>query len=389
MQLLKISLCRKLIGSGTKLQDIVSSMDIDVYSLVESGGKEEVYKVLDSAYAAAEDIIPTKFKDYEYSHRDEYYMVRNNFYFLFTLAEKIKKEFFANPHVLQVTVGAAEAMRTEEYSHVHASRWKLAVRYRGKLSVQKEFPQIALNTDLTKMALHGDIYDIIYRFLDRIYETGELSEYQIINLTGQSCKIDIFRDALKEFIPGKLMRGGRGKAAEDFRLKLTCLDGAIRYVRDKRLGLAKVDTKAKSPLLPYELRATTHTGEDIVLLHPLQSKQVCGSVSRSLGSVELRLHLRNTRGEEKYVYHVLCAPDNFKTVTYEDIQEDYRKHISQDEVDAIENGEVRYFVWLESDMWAFSVVPVARENEQLQIGERQVLPFEVESWLVNFFDGTW
>jgi hypothetical protein len=315
-------------------------------------------------------------------------MVRNNLYFLFTLAEKIKKEFFANPHILHVTVGADLAYRSEEYSHIHAPRWKLAVRKKGKLTMLKEFPPVSLNAALTKMALHGDIYDIIYRFLDRIYEAKELAQYQIINLTGQSCKIDIFRDSLKEYMPGKLMRGGRGKSAEDFRLKLTCLDGAIRYYRDKRLGLAKVNIESKSPSLPYELRASTHSGEDIVLLHPLKSNQSFGSVSRSLGSVELRLHLLNTLGEEKYVYHIFCNPDEFTRVTYRDIDREYGRHISQSEVDVIENGEVRYFVWIESDIWAFSVVPVARKNEQLYIGEQQVLPFEKESWLVNFFDGT-
>ena len=389
MQLLKIALSHKFTGVGAKLQDIVRSMDADIYSSVESVGKKEVYKTLDEAYAAAEDIIPTKFKDYEYSHRDEYYMVRNNLYFLFMLAEKVKKEFFANPHILHVTIGSAPAHNSEEHSHVHAPRWKLAVRQRGKLSVQKEFPQISLNADLTKMVLHGDIYDIIHRFLDRIYETGKLSEYQIINLTGQSCKIDIFRDSLKEYLPGKLMRGGRGKNAEDFRLKLTCLDGAIRYVRDKRLGLAKVDIKSKSPSLPYELRAQAHSGENIVLIHPLKGEQNYGGVSRSLGSVELRLHLLNTLGEEKYIYHIFCEPDKFEAATYDKIEKKYGEHnISQAEVDAIENGEVRYFVWVESDMWAFNVVPVARKDEHLQIGERQVVPFEVESWLVNFFDGT-
>ena len=390
MQLLKVALAREITGAGVSLHDIAAGMDVDIYRMVEDQGVKDVYKVLDEAYAAAESVIPTRFKEYEFKNRDEYYMVRNNLYFLFTLAEKIKKEFFANPQILQVTIGNTPSWQGDERSHIYAPRWKLAARVKGKLGVQKEFPDISLNTVFVKTVLHGDIYDIIHRFFERLYESGELSGYQIINLTGQSCKIDIFRDSLKEYLPGKLMRGRREKGPEDYRLKLTCLDGAIRYISDKRLGYAKVEMQSSMPSLPYELRAFTHSGEEVVMLRPLSREQRNqGSISRSLGSVELRLHLLNTRGEEKHVYFIHCAPETFKAVTYEDIHIVYEEMIPQAEVDVIDNDEVRYFVWTNSGAWGFSVVPVSRKNQQLYIGEQQVLPFEDESWIVNYFDGTW
>jgi len=390
MQLLKIALARNFVGGNASLSDIAAAIDVDIYRMVEDQGVQDVYKALDEAYAAAESTIPTKFKDYEFQDRDDYYKVRNNLYFLFTLAEKIKKEFFANPQILQVTVGSMPSWQGEERAHIYAPRWKIAARVKGKLSPQKEFPQIALNTVFVKAVLHGDIYDIIHRFFERLYESGELGEYQIINLTGQSCKIDVFRDCIKEYIPGKLMRGKREKGPEDYRLKLTCLDGAIRYVSDKRLGYAKVSMESNAPAFPYELRGFTHSGEEVVLLEPLNSKQKIGSISRSMGSVELRLHLFNTRGEEKYVYSVHCQPETFKPVVYEEIEDVYGQLIPQAEVDAIDNGEVRYFIWADSGEWGFSVVPVFREaKDQVYIGQQQVFPFEHESWIVNYFDGSW
>lgn len=390
MQLLKIALAREFSASGASLHDIAASVDVDIYRMVEDQGVGEVYKVLEEAYAAAEQIIPTRFKEYEYQNRDEYYMVRNNLYFLFTLAEKIKKEFFANPQILQVTVGSASAYQGSGLSHIYAPRWKLAVRVKGRLAVQKEFPHLSLNTVFVKSVLHGDIYDIIHRFFESIYQTDELSRYQIINLTGQSCKIDLFRDSLKEYLPGKLMRGRREKGHEDYRLKLTCLDGAIRYVSDKRLGYTKVTMESKAPALPYELCAFTHAGDEVVLLRPLdRNKRNQGSVSRSMGSVELYLYLRNTRGEQKYVYSIYCDPLKFSPTRYVDIQERYGGCIPQAEVDVIENGELRYFVWIDSDAWGFSVVPVSRFKEELHIGDQQIFPFENENWIVHYFDGTW
>lgn len=390
MQLLKIALAREITGAGISLQEIAASVDVDIYRMVEDQGVKEVYKALDKAYAAAEAVIPTKFKEYEFQNRDEYYMVRNNLYFLFTLAERVKKDFFSNPQILQVTVGSAISYQGEDFCHIYAPRWKLAARIKGKLSVQKEFPLVVLNTVFVKSVLHGDIYDIIHRFFEKLYQSDELSGYQIINLTGQSCKIDIFRDSLKEYLPGKLMRGRREKGHEDYRLKLTCLDGAIRYVSDRRLGYIKVAMESKAPSLPYELSAFTHAGEEVVLLRPLDRKQQNqGSISRSLGSVELYLYLRDTRGEEKYVYSVYCEPDTFKAVTYEDINLLYNEQIPQAEVDIIDNGEVRYFVWADGGAWGFSVVPVSRTNDQLYIGAQQIMPFENESWIVHYFDGTW
>ena len=388
MQLLKVALARELTGFGVSLHDLAFAMQGDIYSMVDDLGVKQVYKVLEEAYSAAEDVIPTRFKEYEFHNRDEYYMVRGNFFYLFTLSEKIKKEFFANPRILQVTVGDALSWRGEETAHVNAPRWKFVSRMKGKLQIQKKLPETTLSTVLVKMVLHGDIYDIIHRFFDRLYESGELGGYQIINLTGQSCKIDIFRDCLKEYLPGKLMRGHRGKGMQDYQLKLTCLDGAIRYMSDRRLGLAKVSMTAGPPALPYELRAFTHSGVEVALLKPLDPSHRGGSISRSICSVEVRMHLLNTRGEEKHIYTVFCEPETFKDVIYEEIEEIYGHYIPQGEVDIIENGEVRYFVWIDGGAWGFSVVPVSRENDQVRLGSQQILPFEDESWIVHYFDGT-
>ena len=57
--------------------------------------------------------------------------------------------------------------------------------------------------------LRPDIYGLMERFLDQKFEQGQLQEYEIIKLTGQSCKSKLFTEALKEYVPGKLIQGTR------------------------------------------------------------------------------------------------------------------------------------------------------------------------------------
>ena len=43
-----------------------------------------------------------------------------------------------------------------------------------------------------------DIYNVVRQLLDPLYESGEIEEYNLIKLSGQSCKVSLFRTALKD-----------------------------------------------------------------------------------------------------------------------------------------------------------------------------------------------
>jgi len=74
-------------------------------------------------------------------------------------------------------------------------------------------------------------------------------------------------------------------------------------------------------------------------------------------------------------------------VTYEELNLLF-PHIQQAETDGIWNEEAKFFVWAEPEKWGFSVVPVTRINEELYVGDDQFFPFENDTWVLNFFDGT-
>ena len=387
MQLLKIEVARLLGGSGKSLAELSRSFSFDQYRAVDEESREAVYRDLEETYKQAESIIPTRYRDYEYSGRNDYYMVHNNFHFLFTLAERVKKAFFGNDQILRIVVSSDDLEPQPDTIHIKAQRWKLAVRDKGLLGVVKHLPEISINTYQARAVFEADIYDIFRRFVGRLYAGKQLDRFTIVKLTGQSCKIGLFRDSLKEYIPGALIRQGQSPQADNYQLKLTCLEGAIRYLRDKTLGLAKVTITYERPALPYVLTALTHNGEPVTLIQSLDRERLSGVVSRHFAASELELILSDTRGKEKHKFLLSCDPASFDKATYEQIEAKYGTHIPQEDVDVIENGEVRYFVWADAGHWGFSLVPVVRRDDDLHLGPQQLRSFENESWIVNYFDG--
>ena len=93
-----------------------------------------------------------------------------------------------------------------------------------------------------ELLLSGEIYGIVQKFMEELYRSGRIQDFSFIKLTGQSCKIDLFKDALKEFVPGRMIqfRKRANIDAADFELKMTCVDGALKYLRDRKYGLADI-----------------------------------------------------------------------------------------------------------------------------------------------------
>jgi len=389
MQLLKIEAAKQLApNSAIKgLAEIAAGFSFDQYRTVDETGTVEIYRELNDMYEQAESIIPTRYRDYEYSGRDEYYKVYNNYYYLFSLAESVKKAFFANAQVLRIVVSSENLAPQPDTLYIKARRWKLAANTKNGLMLQKGMPDVSINTHQVCAVFQADIYDIFRRFIGRLYNENQLGKYKIVKLTGQSCKIGLFRDSLKEYVPGAKISQGRGILAESYMLKLACLDGAIRYLRDKTLGLAKVNIKYESPALPYILTAKAHSGETVTLIHPLNPNRVSGSVARHLSASEVEFTLSDASGNEKHKFVVTSNHETFSKVTYDRIEEIYGKHIIQDETDQIENGEIRYFVWADPGEWGFTTVPILRNDEELSMGQSQLRSFEDESWMINYFDG--
>lgn len=390
MELLKIALARQLNDAeGLLPEEIMERLGDDIFRRVDAEGVNQVYRVLDEEYRKVEQVIPTRFRDYEHRSNREYYAVKNNFYYLFHIAEQIKKAFYGKTETLRIAVSSIPIKETATLCLL-AERFKLSVREGERFQVLKDIPTVYFSVNMLDKLLKADIYGIVKRFIENDYDSGALQEYSIMRLTGQSCKIDLFREALKEFIPGKIIESAKKESgySGDYELKLMCLNGAIKYIKDKRFGYADIQITNEHAAFPYMITAVTHTGEEKILIQRLDRKNIRGYISRNMADLTLQLYLKDLNETVLYQYNCSVNPNEFLPEEAEEIVKKYNKEIIQDDIDSIVNKEVRFFILADEERWGFVIVPILRKEEQIMLGIEQFFPFETENWMTNFFDGT-
>jgi hypothetical protein len=374
------------------IDQLIDLPDADIFRTVDGQGVSKVYEHFEQCYAAAERIIPTRFKEYENRVGEEYQSVKNNFHFLWEIADNMKKEFFQKTSILRNRFEAVELGGQEADLHITAlNKWCLAIYRDNVFQEVSDFPNVVFNIKEINKLIRGDIYEVVRKFLEKFYENRELQDYSIIKLTGQSCRIDIFKEALKEFVPGKSIEF-RQKNDDDESipdLKLSCLKGVLRFINSKKIGDIEATIINDIPVIPYQLSALTYNKQEKMLIYSLDKmNQVKGFISRPLGVMEIKFFLKNQEGilRQEFVYE--NDFNNDFTMTFaETITELYPDKISQEDTDTIQNGETRFFLFAHERNWGFHVVPIARNNDQLYIGKKKYYAFEDELSELDFFDG--
>lgn len=350
-------------------------LDLEAFSGCES---------LDSLYEEAESILPTRFAEYELKSKEEYFRVKNNYYYLFRTAEIIKESFFRKSFRYELWIRSEGA--EEKPDEIMMDKWRLSVREDNRIvSLRKEFSFVFYLYEIENL-LRPDIYGLMNRFLEHLFVEGELAEYGMLKLTGQSCKSRLFTEALKEFVPGRLIRNQR-EDDDGSRLKMCCLEGAISYFKNCKLGYMKINQGCRVNALPYEVMAFTHENKEKILIHSLRKEQDIGYISRFKIGEQLDLYLKDEKGNPLKVYHFGYNMAEFTHVTQEDINRKYAGTVIQEETDTILEGELKFFVWASKEKWGFLVLPVLRENDLLRQGEETFFAFEDDTWEENFFDG--
>ncbi len=389
LQYLKVALVNRLYPGVLKPEkEILGAYDMDVFRYVDACGTAQLYQELEEEYGKAETFLPTRFREFESRSRADYFRVKNNYYFLFRLAETIKKEFYSGDKPLRIVL-SSEAVEEGATLRIPVDKWKLSVRAAGGFETVKEFPAVYISIYELELLLKADIYGIIRRFMERLYEDGGLDAYSVIKLTGQSCRIGIFRDALKEFVPGRVIRFGQRsrEMTGDTELKMACVDGALSYLKDRRYGYADIAIRTREPALPYRITAFTHHGEEVVLIDRLERTVTCGMISRNMEDLTLKLYLKDMDGKERYQYTCHTSRADFVERDYREILALYGEHIRQRDTDDILENEARFFIWPEPEAWAFAVLAVYRKDNFLYMGKKETFQFENEGWVRNFFDG--
>ena len=200
---------------------------------------EELYREYVTLYQQCEEFLPTQFNNMADVFFDEDVpKVKRNFYYLWQFAEQVKITFY------------------REEKEVKKDKWDDAIQTIGDIKlnylykreddvlVRLENPLDDLEITITEIrkVIFGDIYNLLNRILN-IQEDGlPKTTYNYYRLSGQSCKINIFNELLKEFIPGKKLRASlcsnmkqNPENVESLALKKYCIDGSIRYIMFKKL----------------------------------------------------------------------------------------------------------------------------------------------------------
>lgn len=349
-----------------------------------TGARGRVYESIGRLYEEAQEMLPTCFAAYERKSREEYFRVKNNYYYLFGIAEIIKESFFQKSFQYELQIGT-EREKTGEKG-ILLDKWRLSISEEDRIMPLRREVSFTLYLYEIENLLRPDVYGLMDRFLERLFAEGELSEYGMLKLTGQSCKSSLFTEALKEYVPGRLIRNERGtdKGSE---LKMCCLEGAVSYFKNCKLGYMKINQGCRVNALPYEVMAYTHENKEKILIHSLEKEQDIGYISRFKIGEQLDLYLHDEKGHKLKVYHFKYNMADFTKVTQEDIDERYAGSVIQEETDTILEGEIKFFVWPSKEKWGFLVLPVLRENDLLRQGEETFFAFEDDTWEENFFDG--
>ncbi len=197
-----------------------------------------IYGNLEEVCESAEEIIPMKFEVYK-NDFDDYKLVKKNYYLLWNLAEQIKIAFFSTNEVTSENLPLQiNNNRIQLYKIINKSPLRLE---------QDDFKVPSFTIRDIEALIYADIYSVLQKLLKDISQE-ELLSYDYLRLSGQSSRIGLFRNVLKEFIPGRKIKFNNNNQNEDLfeKLKLNCLRGAISYNNEFNSGFVEVSIKYKS-----------------------------------------------------------------------------------------------------------------------------------------------
>ena len=247
LQMLKIKIAAHLERQGNlTMQELITKDENTILTDIDENyaNKYEIYKLFNDAYEQAENLIPTKFS--EYTGRNEKLMIKRNFYYLWQMAEAIKIEFYRSN---LVNVDFDKEQDKKIYVD-DAAQYYLYVKNEAQKLVRHEHPMDKVEITIKEInrIICPDIYallnTLLRQYTGKKFETiMELQKFRY-RLSGQSCKIALFNDLLKEFIPGVLLRDHAQKnlstdSSDSSVLKKFCIRGSIEYMRDKARGEIK------------------------------------------------------------------------------------------------------------------------------------------------------
>lgn len=339
----------------------------DAYSYVDRyGGTSEIYKEFYKLYQEAEQVVPTRFADFE----KDRLLKRQNFFRLWFLAEGLKTAFFIGTPISMLQL----PHKFREFCGMNA------VFPEGIREYNLEF---AVHKAELELVMAPDIYRIVKRFIEPLCgEFGILMGYKI-KFTGLSCYIPVFRDAFREFTVGRRSRTGSGR---DEGLKLRALWGAVRREQMKKSGRIIPEMIELEAEISCIVTVQSHDGKLVQIISGNHAGlKVFGYVKRHVATREVVFTICDVFGNAMRSRKVCLDIRDFKETGYDELFEAYPLFRGiQGDFDSIGEEEIRLFVFKEED-WDFCVLPAVRRDGVLKVDLAKQFLFDDES--ADYFCG--
>lgn len=393
MQLIKIKLALKNNFISQEEYDSVL-FDSENKMLIEIDEGKEVYGKFRKLYDKCEEFLPTKFADKElWWDETENIKVKRNFYYLWHYAEQVKIMFYREEKVVlyenQNDMIEIVGDRSCNYLYYHEN----------DNFERRDYPFDNLKITITEIRkiIYGDIYKLL---IDVLPQRPDVPEHYC--LSGQSCKINLFTELLKEFIPGKKLReklSDYSERQESLTLKLRCISGSIRYMmyKYKNIG-AEVCTENSSSGQIYDVFVKNTDGDEIPAVTDNIIKYI--PVKRDLD--EIIFLVRDRHGNHMRTFSVNSKTRGMKFYFYDDNLNAMFRSLSKgnSEINWEESqrklanyGESGYFVVAvpagKQDGYGFCVYFIQKKVDET--GQKYALSeagyYNYENTDVSYFDG--
>ena len=381
MQYLKIKLAHFYQNKTMpEIDELLNISFHDVFEIVDQEGITKTYELFENAYTEACQIIPTDYNKYTYHADNIYLSVMGNFYFLWNLAERIKIDLYSSI--------ACYEFSFEQLKHSNNPYVLFVKNERESFKSFNICPPLRILRDEINLLIKPEIYNLLKKFLEPYYlKDKNMSEIKGIMLSGQTTKIDLFRDVLKEYIAGH-------KARAPFELsylkKLKCINGAVGYYGAKAVGRISASVEHIPDTVPYYLTVETFDGErEKTLIEQGQLlTEVYSYIDRTYETKFIKFllkdHDKNDLQELKFDLHV----NDYLPTTTNALKERYGSWLKQDHLDQLKSdGELRLFVYSDKENWGFRWLGILNDETDFRYGDEHFVPFESTSWEMSFFNG--
>ncbi|WP_028515164.1 hypothetical protein [Ruminococcus flavefaciens] len=257
---------------STATDDYLNAVDQYITQIIERKDTPfTYYDQLDKASQEAEWVLPTDYANKAIVNGAAMIaQAKRNFNYLWNWAERIKIEFFSGES--RATFSFSTDIQTDKALYFYADPSGEHIVPKMSLKKQDSVPDVAINIKELTALLSPQIYYILSIMLlkadgsELIFDDKEMQKTRML-LSGQSCKISLFRDLMKEYIPGRRTRSGKNVKRTATEMKLSCVKGCIQYLMEKEVlnGETQIITDAPSVIYRVAVKSESLEAEKVLL----------------------------------------------------------------------------------------------------------------------------